>query len=145
MLGKMFPSWVERTVNDTDVYTGATFVALLLKSSYTFDSTDVFIADLTPASNEVVGGNYVRKTPTGLSISRTGSATTVLFNPIVFPTLTLTGSNAPRSMILARALGTDAISPLVLQQDFEIASDVNGADVTLTPSPSGFIRYVSSP
>jgi len=147
MLGKMYPSWIGRTVDGTDSYAGATFTALLMKQSYTWLSTHVFIADMGTAANELVigTGNYQRVTPTGISISRTGSITTVTFNPIVFHLITATGTAAPWSMILAKVGPSDAASPLVLQQDFQAAQSVTNADITINASSAGFIRYTSSP
>jgi len=145
MLGKMYPSWVERTVNNTDDYVGATYTALLLKASYTFSTAHVFVSDLVPASNELSGGSYVRIALTGLAISRTGSVTAITFSPILFPLITATGTGAPMSMVIAKVVGSDATSPLILQQDFQTATDVTASDLTITPSPSGFVRYTSTP
>lgn len=145
MLGKMYPSWVERTVNNADDYVGATYTAILLKASYTFSTAHVFISDLVPGTNELSGGSYVRVAPTGLTISRTGSVTAITFNPILFPLITATGAGAPMSMVIAKVGASDAASPLILQQDFQTASDITAADITITPSPSGFIRYTSTP
>ena len=146
MIGRIFPSWIERTVNGTNDYAGATFLALLLKSSYTFDATDVFISDLTPGTNELSGGSYARVSAlSGRTISRTGSITKVTWSPIVFGPLTATGSGAARSMIIAMVGASDAASPLVLQQDFETASDSTSETITVTPSSSGFVQYTSSP
>lgn len=145
MLGKMYPSWIERTVNGTDAYAGATFKAILLKSSYTFSTAHVFISDLTPGTNEVTGGGYARITATGMVIARSGSATTFTLSPIVFPLVTATGAAAPMSMVVAKLGASDAVSPLIFQQDFQSVIDLTGADLTITPSPSGFVRYTSSP
>ena len=145
MLGKIYPSWIERTVNSTDAYTGKTFIALLLKSSYTFDPTDVFITDLTTATNELSGGGYARVTASGLLISRSGSVTKVTWNPIVFSLITATGADAPPSMVLAMQGASDSVSPLVFQQDFEVTSDSTSEDITISPASTGFIQYTSTP
>lgn len=44
--------------------TSATVKALLLKDTYTYDASDEYVSDLTPASNEVSGGSYARQTIT---------------------------------------------------------------------------------
>lgn len=153
MQGRIFPSWIQRTVNSTDAYLGKTFGALLLKASYNsgsgIDTTDIFVSDLTPASNEVGGAGvtYSRVTSlTGLTISKSGSVTTVTWNPIVFSLVTATGANAARSMVIYMNTGTDSTSTLVLQQDFEVASDATSEDITVTAAAgSGFIQYTSTP
>lgn len=148
MIGRIFPSWIERTVNSTDAYTGKTFQALLLKASYTFDPTDVFVSDLTTASNELpIGvGNYARiPSLSGLSITRTGSVTKVTWSPIIFSLITATGAGAARSMVIAMVGAADSSSPLVLQQDFEAAPDADNEDISITPATTGFIQYTSSP
>lgn len=145
MIGRMYPSWVGRTVDGTDDYTGSTFIALLLKASYTFTDTHVFISDLGTATNELSGGGYIRVNPTGLLITRTGSVTTVTFNPIVFHLITATGANAPMSMVLAKQTAGDSTSPLVLQQYFETAQSATAADITINATSAGFIRYTSTP
>lgn len=145
MIGNVFPSWVERTANGTDAYIGRTFVALLLKSSYTFDGTDSFISDLSTSTNEVSGSSYARVVVSGTAVSRTGSLTTVTWNPITFPLLTATGAGAPWSMIIAMQGASDSASPLVLQQDFEAAAAASNEDVIITPSTDGFLQYASTP
>lgn len=146
MLGKIYPSWIERTVKEQDQFTG-TFVALLLNSNYTFDATDVFISDLTTATNELAAGTgYVRVTPAGLAVTRAGSVTQVTFNTITFPLINASGAGvAARSMILAKVSGGDTTSALVLQQDFEADKNSVSADIVITPSAAGLIRYTSSP
>ena len=145
MLGRVYPSWVERTTDETDDWSG-TFIALLLKASYTFDATDIFISDLTVGTNELSGGGYARVNPTGLSTSRTGLVTTTTFSAITFPLVTATGADAAACMILARFGTGDSDSPLIVQQDFEGASDASNEDIVITPSANGFYRStVSNP
>jgi hypothetical protein len=144
MLGKMYPSWVERTAKEQDGWT-APFVALLLKDTYTYSGTHVFLTDVS--AEELAGGTgYARVAPAGLAVTRSGSVTSVTFSAITFANLVAVGAGvAPASMVVARNSGSDASSPLIFQQDFQGRLDVNGASVTITPSPQGFVRYTSSP
>jgi hypothetical protein len=143
MIGRMYPSWVERTVSNLDAYAGATFVGVLLKASYTYSSSSVFLGDIIPATHELSGGGYLRRTLTGMLVQRDAAVVKVLFDPITFSSLTATGANAPRYLVVAKQSGSDATSPLVLLQDFESASDLVAEDLVVTPSSAGLIRYTA--
>lgn len=142
--GNVYPSWIERTVAGASTYTGG-FVALLLKSTYTFDAADIYIQDLSPLANELTGGNYARVAVTGMSVAHSGSVTSVSFSPITFPLLTASGAAAPWSMVIARLGGDDSTSALMLQQDFGQAQPASSEDLTVTAASGGFIRYTSTP
>lgn len=140
MIGKLYPAWLNATTKGTANYQNGSFVGLLVTSAYTYSTAHTTLADISPASVEVAGGNYTRAALTGMTIAQSGSTTSVTWAPITFPLITAVAANAPRGLIVATAGAAEA-ALLVLYQDFEAAFDANAEDVTITPNVSGLITY----
>ena len=105
---------------------------LLLKNTYTYDATDKYVSDLTPASNEVSGTGYARKDITGRSSAVSG---TQVLCDATDPS-TYTGANGWTSLYAALyRYGTgDADSPLIAFFDCSVTA--NGGDITIQFSSS---------
>ncbi len=66
-----------RVQNRSIDWVNDTVKAVLLKSSYTYSKDHIYVADLTPASNELTG--YTRPTLTGKAISKNSTDDKVYF------------------------------------------------------------------
>lgn len=109
---------------------------LLLDSGYTADQSDVNLTDLTLASNEVSGSNYVRKEVTSKVVAYTGSNARVT-TTMTDPSYAQHGSgfnNAKHAILYktSQPIGseTQASSPLIAYNTF--TSNQGNVSGTLT-------------
>lgn len=117
---------------DTD-----TIKVLLVTSTYTFDPDNNFVSGVT---NELSGGNYVRKTVTP-TVTQDDTADAA-YADIADTTWTALGAAAgtPARAIFYKFVSTDANSPIVGCVDLTSPPAPNGGDYTLVWSANGIIR-----
>lgn len=130
--------------NTLDLDDGAaTYKVLLLKSGVAIDYTDVFVADLTPGTNEISVAGYARQTLTGRTVTQDdvnhrgdAAATKVTFS-------SLASGQTIGAAVIFKDLGADASSLLVSYYDLTDTA-TNGGDFTIlwdSGDPSGdFLR-----
>jgi hypothetical protein len=128
-----------------DVIGGGSFVAdtyrCLLTDSYTYDATDVYVADTTPGTNELSGAGYSR--PTLASKSRTVASNLITFDCTDPGFGSITAGETATAMILYKFVTNDAASPLVAH--YPMSKATNGSAFTVVISASGLIVVRNAP
>ena len=127
--------------NDWDAGTGVNeFKGMLLKSAYTLDRTHDVVDDLV--THEVAGTGYTAGGVEidGFAISTASNIVKVDCDDIVFTTVTLTGANAPRYLIIYSDSGTVLTSTLYFYIDFGADQAPSAANLTYTIAANGLYR-----
>ena len=113
-----------------------TIQCLLVTASYTYDATDLDVADL---SGEVTGGSYARQTLSNVTITQDASgwpvtldADNCIFSGVPDQAASVQGSAA----IVFKSGASDADSPLIAFLDYTNLT-FNGSDVQVQFNASG--------
>jgi hypothetical protein len=127
MITKIYPKGFYHILKGQIALDGAGIKALLLKNTYTFSNSHEFVSDLTPASNEITGGSYVRQTMTNvITVSGDAAIVTPSAN-VVFPLV----SGAARYMVVYKNVTNDNDSLLVCLIDFGYSSSLTLSNLTI--------------
>jgi len=109
-----------------------TLKVLLLANTYTYDKTDQYVSDLTPASHEHDGSGYARVTLTSAAVTLRSDGNGAKLDALdtVFANLAA-GSNNIKYAVIYKHVTGDSDSPLLFI--FTFASDIvpDGSDFTL--------------
>lgn len=129
-LGGDLVDWVNDTIK-----------VLLLQNSYTYDKTDRFVADLTPATHEHDGSGYARVTVGGQTMAIRDDANGLKYdsNDIVFTNLAA-GSLDIRYAAFYRHVATDADHKLLFIVDFGTDQTPTGVDFQVIAPSTGWIE-----
>lgn len=110
----------------------------LVTSSYTVNADHDFVADLT---NELSGGNYVRKAFAGESVSLDDTNDRAFFDA-TDPIWTALGAAAgtPAALVVFKQVTNDADSPLLFYCELTTPPTPNGGDYTVVLNAGGIAR-----
>jgi hypothetical protein len=134
----IFSKWKENQHDGNAInfdVAGDTIQVLLLKSTYTIDQTDEFVSDLTPASNEVSGTGYARKTVANQSVALDGTTVEITHDDVTWAQNASGFTNA-RYAVWFRNTGADATSPIVMILDFGADKGIVDGNLTLDVNPA---------
>ncbi len=127
-----------------------TLKVLLLKGSgYSFDPDHNFVADLTPASNEVSGGSYARQTLAGKSVTEDDANDRAAFDcsDLTFSAVPAQGGGAQvTALVLFKEVTNDADSPLLAFFDTVtgLPFTPSGSDVVFQVAAAGLLLASSA-
>lgn len=118
-----------------------TIKVLLLQNTYTYDATDRYVADLTPATHEHDGGGYARVTVGSASLALRADGVGVKFDSddVVFSSLAA-GTADIRYAAFYRHVGGDADSKLLFIVDFGSDQTPNGSDFQVIAPSNGWLE-----
>lgn len=134
----LFAKWKESQHDGNAVnfdVAGDTIDVLLLKSTYTIDQADAFVSDLTPASNEVSGTGYARKTVANQSVALDGTTVEITHDDVTWAQ-NASGFADARYAVWFKNTGADATSPVVMILDFGADKGIVDGNLTLDVNPA---------
>lgn len=106
-------------------------------------ATDVYVADLVPASNELVNDDYDRVTLSGIASNLVGNVYELVADTVNFGALTgATLTQGVSGWSIYAQVTTDADSILIASREFTPVT-LNGTDVTI-PWPDGKVATVAA-
>ena len=114
---------------------------LLVKSGYTFNADHDYVADLTPASNEISGTGYVRKALASKTVTVDDTNNRAAFDAadLVWTGLD-TATVGIAAAVVYQLVTNDADSPLIAYIDLTPAIAGNGGDFTVAWNAGGILR-----
>ena len=136
----LFDSFKEKMADgsvDLDNVTAAAFMALLATTSYTPDTTDVFVDDIVPATVEVTGAGYAREALTNVVWENTAGTIKWDVDDIAFAAAG--GSITAKYVLLYYAVATDADHILIGYVDM----DTSGGSI-ITNDGNTYVLQISS-
>jgi len=147
MAARWYNSGLQKILNGSVTgLVAANIDCLLLTSGYSFNDEHDFVADLTPGSNELSGGNYARLTaPTGRAVNlddANDGATWDADDP-TFPSLGA-AAGTPAHLVWFVNVGTDATNILLCANTLPgTAPDGNNYVCQLQATGIAYIRNVA--
>ena len=132
MAAEVYPIHAYRTAAGLFVAGTSVVRCLYVKSTYTYDSTDVYVSDVV--AHEKSPSN--RTTVAGWAVTSTATGATVDSNDIVE---TLTGTDTVDAFVLYEFVTNDGDSPLIIWNDSFTAFAASGVSETFQLPAGGLI------